>query len=53
MQSLVMTVTCGPMGGLVVRDWDVTEEDYYCDVLNYSSMDELNTQSERENFGLT
>lgn len=56
-ESLAMTVTCGPMGVSVVRDWDVTEEDYYCDPLNYSSMKELNTQSERarerENFGLT
>lgn len=42
-----MTVTCGPLGGSVVRDWDVTEEDYYCDPLNYSSMDELNTLSGR------
>lgn len=43
-----MTVTCGPMGGSVVRDWDVTEEYYYCDLLNYSSMKEPNTQSDRE-----
>lgn len=46
-ESLMMTVTCGPMGVSVVRDWDVTEEDYYCDLLNYLSMDELNTQTER------
>jgi len=37
----------------VVRDWDVTEEDYYCDLLRYSSLDELNTQSEKEKFELT
>lgn len=42
-----MTVTCGPMGGSVVRDWDVTEGDYYCDLLNYSSLKELKTQSKK------
>lgn len=43
----MMTVTRVPMGGSVVRDWDVTEEDYYCDLLNYLSMEELNTHRKR------
>lgn len=52
-ESLVITVTCGPTGRSVVRDCDVTGEDYYCDLLNYSFMEKLNTLSRKENFELT
>lgn len=43
-----MTVTGGPRGSSVVRDWNVAEEDYYCDLLNQSFTKELRTQRETE-----
>ena len=42
-----MTVTSGPRGSSVVRDWNVAEEDYL-DLLNQSFTNELNTQRETE-----
>lgn len=42
-----MTVTGAPRGSSVVRDWNVAEEDYYCDLLNQSFTRELKTQRER------